>query len=164
MVMSSLIFKSWRFLCFIKKSETIYNTEVRKITRSKKNEILRLPENGSISINLDKLLTTTTVEFSENYAADEIIFNGGAPNNRDRVIKHIDLIRNLAETNIKAKVITNNNFPTAAGIASSASGFAALTVAATAALGLKLSEKDLSILALPLNPWRLCRVDQRKHR
>ena len=113
----------------------------------KTDEILRLPENGSISINLDNLLTTTTVDFSENYKTDEVSFNGSRPNNADRIIKHLDRIRNLAGVKMKARVVTINNFPTAAGIASSASGFAALTVATAAALNLNLSEKDLSILA-----------------
>ena len=113
----------------------------------KKDEVLRLPENGSISMNLDNLLTTTTVEFSETYKKDEVLFNGAKTNNIDRIINHLNLIKNFAGVNLNAKVVTNNNFPTAAGIASSASGFAALTAAAAAALNLNFSEKQLSILA-----------------
>jgi diphosphomevalonate decarboxylase len=60
---------------------------------------------------------------------------------------HLDRIRKLANINQKAKVVTTNNFPTGTGLSSSASGFAALTLAATSAAGLNLSEKELSILA-----------------
>jgi len=113
----------------------------------KKDEILKLPENGSVSMNLNNLLTTTTIDFSETYKSDEVLFNGTRPKNVDRIINHLNLIRNLSRINLSAKVVTNNNFPTAVGIASSASGFAALTVACDAALNLNLSEKQLSILA-----------------
>jgi len=63
------------------------------------------------------------------------------------VVKHLDLIRKKAGINWKAKVVSQNNFPKAAGFASSASGFAALTLATTKALELNLSEKELTILA-----------------
>jgi diphosphomevalonate decarboxylase len=114
----------------------------------KKDESLRLPANGSISMNLSNLLTTTTVEFSHNFKEDEIIFNGKketAPDNR--TIKHVDRIRSIAKIKTKAKIVTENNFPTGTGLSSSASGFAALTVAVSSAAGLNLSEKNLSILA-----------------
>jgi diphosphomevalonate decarboxylase len=114
----------------------------------KKDEVLRLPENGSISMNLSNLKTTTTVEFNKNFKEDEIILNGQKEENvGSRAIKHLDRIRKIAKINYKAKVVTNNNFPTGTGLSSSASGFAALTVAAAKAAGLNLSEKELSILA-----------------
>lgn len=114
----------------------------------RKDEVLRLPTNGSISMNLSGLSTTTTVEFDKKYIKDEVIING-VQNEKEslRVIKHIDRIKNLARISEKAKVVSSNNFPSATGLSSSASGFAALTVAASAASGLKLTEKELSILA-----------------
>lgn len=114
----------------------------------RKDEELRLPENGSISMNLSNLLTTTTVEFNKNFKKDEIIINNQQEKEvGGRAIKHLDRIRKIAKINYKAKVVTKNNFPTGTGLSSSASGFAALTVAACEAAGLKLSEKELSILA-----------------
>lgn len=114
----------------------------------RKNEALRLPENASISMNLSNLLTTTTVEFNPSFKKDEIIINDQREQNEEnRVIRHLDKIRSLAKINYKAKVVTKNNFPTGTGLSSSASGFAALTVAACAAASLKLTEKELSILA-----------------
>lgn len=114
----------------------------------KKDEILRLPENGSISMCLSDLLTTTTVEFKGDLKEDQITLNGAVESGEDsRVIKHLDRVRKLAGIQTKAKVVSNNNFPTGTGLSSSAAGFAALSLAASAAAGLKLSEKQLSILA-----------------
>lgn len=114
----------------------------------KKDEILRLPENGSISMNLSNLTTATTVEFNKSFKEDEIIINNQKEEIAEsRTIKHLDRIRKIANINYKAKVVTNNNFPTGTGLSSSASGFAALTVAGAKAAGLNLSKKELSILA-----------------
>ena len=114
----------------------------------RKNEELRLPENGSISMNLSNLVTTTTVEFDESLIKDTIIIDGQEEEKEStRAIKHLDRIRKLAHTNLFAKVLSQNNFPSGTGLSSSASGFAALTVAASAAAGLNPSEKELSVLA-----------------
>ena len=114
----------------------------------RKDEVLRLPTNGSISMNLSGLSTTTTVEFDKKYHKNEVTING-VNNEKEslRVIKHLDRIRNLAHISEKAKVVSHNNFPSATGLSSSASGFAALTVAGCAAAGLALNTKELSILA-----------------
>jgi len=113
----------------------------------RKDEELRLPENGSISMNLSNLQTTTTVEFGD-FEKDFVQFNGKIEDlENNRAIKHIDRIRKLANVDTRVRIETENNFPTGTGLSSSASGFAALTFAAAAASGLKLSEKELSILA-----------------
>ena len=65
----------------------------------------------------------------------------------ERIVAHLDRLRALAGVSYKARVVSNNNFPMASGIASSASGFAALTVAASAALGLQLDATQLSAVA-----------------
>jgi diphosphomevalonate decarboxylase len=114
----------------------------------KKNEALRLPQNGSISIVLDGLNTITTVEFDDKLQNDDIEIEGQKLNSEaDRVSKHLDRIRELAGSNLHAKVISQNSFPKGTGLSSSGSGFAALTYAAIKAIGLKLSDKDISILA-----------------
>lgn len=113
----------------------------------RKDESLRLPENGSISMNLSNLITTTIVEFGE-FENDYIEINGKIEDlKNNRAVKHLDRIRELAKIDLKTKVITSNNFPTGTGLSSSASGFAALTLAGAKAAGLDLSEKELSILA-----------------
>lgn len=115
----------------------------------RKDEILRLPENGSIAMTLSNLLTTTTVEFAPKYKKDQITINGGGveAGETERVIKHLDRIRKMANIDLRAKVVSENNFPIGTGLSSSASGFAALTLAASKAAGLNLSEKELSILS-----------------
>ncbi len=114
----------------------------------KKDEKLRLPENGSISMCLSNLLTTTTVEFSDTYSRDQVVINGEIEKGDEiRVIKHVDRIRKISGVTYKVKVVSNNNFPTGTGLSSSSSGFAALTLAAVSAAGCTLSEKELSILA-----------------
>ena len=88
----------------------------------KKDEALRLPENGSISMNLSNLLTTTTVEFSKDFKEDMVIINDQTEDNEgSRAVRHLDRIRNLAKIKYKAKAVSKNNFPTGTGLSSSAS-------------------------------------------
>ena len=112
---------------------------------------LNIPLNNSISMTLADAHTTTTVAWDDNanLATDTISIDGaqlqGAP--AARIVAHLDRLRALAGVSCKARVVSQNNFPMASGIASSASGFAALTVAASAALGLPLDAAQLSALA-----------------
>ena len=110
---------------------------------------LRLPLNGSLSMTLDAARTTTTVEFSPALGADELMLNDepASPAALARASQHLDRIRGLGGVEHRARIASRNTFPADAGIASSASGFAALTVAACAALGLKLPARELSCLA-----------------
>ena len=114
-----------------------------------KNESLRIPENGSISMNLDSLWTKTKIEFDSTYTNDQLKIND---KNADkvtmlRVSSFLDYIRNIANVPFYAKISSESNFPIGAGIASSASAFSALAVAAVNALNLNLSERELSIIA-----------------
>lgn len=114
----------------------------------KKDSVQRLPENGSISMCVSNLITTTTVAFDPKLRADDVKINGATDLHEiKRVIEHIDLIRGMAGLTKHVKVVSQNNFPIGTGLSSSASGFAALSLAGSAAAGLNLSEKDLSILA-----------------
>ncbi len=116
----------------------------------RKDAKLRLPHNTSISMNLSASTTTTTVEFSKDLLKDrvDLLEKGGFSDSEvARVVRQLDVIREKLEKNLFARVATKNSFPKSSGAASSASGFAALTVAATTALGLTLSEKELTILA-----------------
>ncbi|MCL4487783.1 MAG: diphosphomevalonate decarboxylase [Chloroflexi bacterium] len=110
---------------------------------------LRVPLNDSISMNLDHAQTRTTVEFDGSLNDDRIVVGDleAEGQTRERVVTQLDRVRKLASIDTKARVESRNNFPTGAGIASSASGFAALTVAAAHAAGLDLVERELTILA-----------------
>jgi diphosphomevalonate decarboxylase len=110
---------------------------------------LRLPANGSISMNLDGLFTRTTVSFQPSLALDEFVLNGNEVTGHalERVTAMLDLVREKAKFRQRAEVVSENNFPIGAGIASSASAFAALALAASQAAGLNLTEAELSRLA-----------------
>jgi diphosphomevalonate decarboxylase len=103
---------------------------------------------GSISITLEALWSDTNVEFDAAIKADELTLNGERRSEQlARVTACLDILRGLAGVDVRARVSSRNSFPTGAGLASSASGFAALASAAALALGLKLSPRELSIIA-----------------
>lgn len=109
---------------------------------------LNIPAVGSISITLDALWSETEVHFDRSLAADELTLNGQyRPEQLDRVRRCLDLLRSRAGVERAARITSRNNFPTGAGLASSASGYAALTAAAARALNLKLTPRELSIVA-----------------
>ena len=126
-----------------------------------RDDRLRLPANGSISMNLAGLQARTTVQFDPVFAEDTMEFNGKPMRGRglERIKSFLDEVRRIfvekssqpgsAHPGIEkyAHVTSENNFPTGAGIASSAAAFAALSLAATHAIGLSLSEIELSRLA-----------------
>ena len=116
----------------------------------KRDERLNLPAAPSLSVTLEGLSTTTEVRFDDGADDDLVILDGqrlddGRP--RRRIVDFLDLIRRHADLECPAVVKTENDFPTAAGLASSASGFAALAVAATAAAGRDWLPPKLSALA-----------------
>ncbi len=113
----------------------------------KRDEKLILPQNSSISMTCDGLSTITTAEFSDRYDKDSVVINDEELKKDEKnIVDHLDRIRSVAGIKDRARVVSKTNFPVAAGLASSASGFAALTFAAADAAGLKLGEKELTIL------------------
>jgi diphosphomevalonate decarboxylase len=136
-----------------------------------REDILRLPSNGSISMNLDGLYTRTTVSFQPSLPFDELIINGREVTGPglDRISYILDIIRGMANIPDRAEVMSENNFPSGAGIASSASAFAALALAGSTAAGLELSEPELStgtarVWFRVVNPRRICGVAGRHQR
>lgn len=113
----------------------------------KRNEELILPTNSSLSVTLDGFYTKTTVHFKEDLDKDIFTLNDeiitGIP--YERVTKYLDLFREYSgKKDLYAEVTSFNAVPTAAGFASSASGFAALAAATQKALQLNLSDEELS--------------------
>ncbi len=114
----------------------------------KRDVRLNLPAAGSLSVTLKDLWTRTRVEFDAGFHHDALLLDGREDHPAlRRVGACLDLLRAAAGTDCRARVETHNNFPTAAGLASSASGFAALVVATAAALDLDLEPAELSRLA-----------------
>jgi diphosphomevalonate decarboxylase len=119
----------------------------------KRDKVLNLPATGSLSLTLADLGSETRVRFAAGAGepdGNDRVLLGGAPADprfADRVRRFLDLVRARAHVRLPAEVSTTNTVPTAAGLASSASGFAALALAATRAAGLQLSPVELSVLA-----------------
>ena len=112
----------------------------------KRNAALNIPVVGSISLTLDALSTDTRVTFRSGLEQDEF-WLAETRADATRASHLLDIVRDSSGVGSRAVVESTNNFPTAAGLASSASGFAALAVAASAAAGLSLDDRELSILA-----------------
>jgi diphosphomevalonate decarboxylase len=115
----------------------------------KRDAKLNLPAVGSLSLTLDGLTTRTEVRFDAALGTDALVLNNEPATGEPlrRVSKFLDLVRELSGSKLRAQVVSSNNFPTAAGLASSASAFAALAVAATKAANVSLNGRELSQLA-----------------
>ncbi|MFW2389926.1 MAG: diphosphomevalonate decarboxylase [Polyangiales bacterium] len=108
-----------------------------------------VPAVPSISLTLDQLVTETRVRFDRSLSSDQVRLDGrrASAAESERVVTMLNRIRREAGLRTKARVSSHNHFPTAAGLASSASGFAALAVSASAAAGLPFNARRLSALA-----------------
>ncbi|WP_085060455.1 diphosphomevalonate decarboxylase [Staphylococcus haemolyticus] len=115
----------------------------------KADEALILPMNNSLSVTLDRFYTETRVTFDETLTEDQLILNGEAVNAKEsaKIQRYMEMIRKEAGISEHALIESENFVPTAAGLASSASAYAALAGACNEALQLGLSDKDLSRLA-----------------
>lgn len=110
---------------------------------------LNLPAVPSISLTLAPLASETRVTFSDGFAADSLSLDGepAAPSELRRASELLDRVRAVTGETARAQVESHNNFPTAAGLASSASGFCALSAAALAAAGGELDLAQVSAIA-----------------
>jgi diphosphomevalonate decarboxylase len=105
-----------------------------------------LPAVGSISITLSDLHTEVGIELDEQLPADSLLINGIEDQQRlPRMSACLDRV--IGEKRPSARIVSRSNFPIAAGLASSASAFAAATVAAAKAAGLPLEVEELARLA-----------------
>jgi diphosphomevalonate decarboxylase len=115
-----------------------------------RDEGLRLASNSSLSMNLAELETRTEVCFEAHLSTDSLSIDGAPAQAAatQRMSAFLDILRGMAASApLHARVSSQNNFPMGAGLASSASAFAALALAASTALGLTLNEAQLSRLA-----------------
>ena len=108
-----------------------------------------LPAVPSLSMTLDALSTTTSVGFGPGLDSDRVVINGRSATETEakRVTALLDRVRIEAGLRTRAWVETANDFPTGSGLASSASGFAALALAAITAAGLEWDSAKVSDLA-----------------
>lgn len=112
----------------------------------KRNSELNIPAVSSISITLEALATKSSVTFDPHSRGDSLEIDGERFDT-EKISVVLDLVRTQSKITDAARIQSSNNFPTSAGLASSASGIAALTIAAASAVGLALSRKELSMIA-----------------
>lgn len=115
----------------------------------KRNEQLNLPYTSSLSISLGNKGTTTSIKILSSSDSDIIFLNDQQKENDSvfatRLISFLNLFRPSTTTFFEIK--TYSTIPIAAGLASSASGYAALVLALNKLFKWELSFKELSILA-----------------
>lgn len=114
----------------------------------KVDEALIIPATDSVSLTLDGFPTTTTVTLTDD-PIDVAVLNGVTLQTGElgRITRVLDRVRDLSGIRSSVAVESTNTIPTAAGLASSAAGFAALAKAASAAFGLDLADREVSRLA-----------------
>ena len=120
-----------------------------------KDPDLNIPTNDSVSMTKlgfssdVHLETHTTIDFSDIYAEDTAFLEGEILRGREmeRILKVINSLRKLGNTDYNFKMVSRNDFPIQAGLASSAAGFAALTIATVNALSINLSKEEISTFA-----------------
>lgn len=118
----------------------------------KRNDVLILPYNSSVSMTVARAFSTkTSVLFTHSVKEDIFYLDGKRQDLNDpelsERLKVIEIMRKIAKTDAKAVIYSVNNFPTSAGLASSASGISALVYAINSALELGLDARSLSIIA-----------------
>lgn len=114
----------------------------------KRDTEANLPAVGSLSLTLSGLETRTTVNLDKDSDGDSLVLNGQSDSNAStRATRCLDILRERAGVRAGAVVETTNNFPTGAGLASSASGFAALVKAGAVALGIDSDADSLAAIA-----------------
>jgi len=113
---------------------------------------LNIPSNDSVSMTKYGLAhdvhlqTHTTIDFSDNYEEDTANLDGAVltGRNMDRILRVVDPLREYARVDSKFKMMSRNDFPTQAGLASSSSGFAALAIATVNALDIDFTKEEIS--------------------
>ena len=130
----------------------------------KRDQALFLPATSSFSMTLDGLSATTTVEFSERFSADQVELDGRPIEGKAllRFQMLFDRVRALSGVDCPVRVASTNDFPTAAGLASSAAGGAALAAATSWAAGLDLGAHDLSRFGVSFGRRRFLRMAARR--
>ncbi|KZT10878.1 Diphosphomevalonate decarboxylase [Laetiporus sulphureus 93-53] len=129
----------------------------------KRDTKLILPTNSSLSVTLDQdhLRSTTTSRADPSFEKDRLWLNGVEEEIKDggrlaTCISEMKRMRREVErqdpslpklSSYGVHICSRNNFPTAAGLASSASGFAALVSSLAALYSLPASPSELSLIA-----------------
>lgn len=131
----------------MKKVKTIARPNIALIKYwGKRDEKLNLPAVGSISITLDGISTKTEISLTKDI--DKFYLNEKIDiDEHSKITPFLDYIREYIQDEVYFEIHSTNNFPTAAGLASSASGYASIAQGINHLLGLNLSNTELSKIA-----------------
>lgn len=112
------------------------------------DERLRLPFHDSISVCTAPLTTHTTIEFGE-WDTNSAAIGEDPVTGREfeRISDVVNPVLRLAGADLRFKMMSVNDFSSNIGLGASSSGFAALALASCRALGLELSDEDISRIA-----------------
>lgn len=115
----------------------------------KRDEVLKLPFNSSLSITLDRFYTQMGVTLDETLPYDQVFINGTQADQEkgQRLVNFLNLVRDLSGIRSRVRVESLSHVPIGAGFASSASAFAALAGAVNEAFKLGLTLKEVTMLA-----------------
>lgn len=113
-----------------------------------KDKKQRLPFHDSISVCVEELTTTATIEFGD-YPRDMIEINGRAAGEREdeRIRAVISPLAKLAKNKDHFKLVTMNRVKQGKGLGFSASAFASIALASCTALGVSMEREKLSEIA-----------------
>lgn len=108
-----------------------------------------VPAVASLSASIEGLWTEVDVVFNSSTPRDSLVIDGVSALDKEvsRLTAFFDLLREEAGIQHRATVTSRTNFPRSAGLASSASAFAALSMAGCAALGMQKTTAELSVIA-----------------
>ena len=109
----------------------------------KKEKTRNIPATSSLAVTLNALSTTSTISLSEH----DLVSINGVEQDKSRFKPFFDNIRVSLKSDLHFKCDSSNNFPTAAGLASSSSGFAALALGAKSLIDKHLPLSSVSGLA-----------------
>lgn len=105
-----------------------------------------LPINSSLSLTLEHLRTTVKLELSNSDEFDDNR-NKFSTGEKERFLNHLKFLKKEFDIDQCFKIVSDNNFPMSSGLASSASSFAALTLAFSEFLNTKGISFDLTTLS-----------------
>ena len=110
----------------------------------KNNHVLNIPLMSSLSVTLDNLGTLSSVEVADE---DKLFINDQEEKNIEKLIYFLQYIRSTFNTKKYFLIKSYNNIPTMAGLASSASAYASITIALNNLLSLNLTKEQMSLVA-----------------
>jgi len=109
----------------------------------KSNIVSNIPAMDSLAITINTMKSETRVSFPDYLEQDAWILNGMEQVSLGQIKAPYDYLKKISSTDQPILIESTNNFPTAAGLASSASGVASLVTALDSALETKLSSQEM---------------------